>query len=257
MIKPQMSDIPGVGVMTDTLDFVKNLWGSMNVPGMTIPGMAVPTLSVDELDKKIADLKTVETWLTINMNMLHGTIQALEVQRGTIAAIKAMSANLAQVVKPDSGKGEKSLLDSLTYASSFLFPTASQTPAVETASTPPVAAPRVAAPAPVVEDSAPEDEKPAGFPDFSAQLANPTVWWNILQDQFKQAVNTAIASDTLAKMGAAGTAMATDAVTKIGAAAAKTMQEPASEADKTEEKSTHKKPTKQGEAKAKSKETKD
>ena len=50
MANTQMPHIPGAGVMTDTLDFVKNLWGSMSVPGLT-----APTLSVDELDKKIND----------------------------------------------------------------------------------------------------------------------------------------------------------------------------------------------------------
>jgi hypothetical protein len=66
--------------MNDTLDFVKSLWGSMSVPGLT-----APTLSVEELDKKINDLKAVESWLNLNMSMLRGSIQALEVQRGTIA----------------------------------------------------------------------------------------------------------------------------------------------------------------------------
>ena len=42
--------IPGVGAMTDTLEFVKNLWG-----GMKIPGMAMPSLSVDDVNKQIAD----------------------------------------------------------------------------------------------------------------------------------------------------------------------------------------------------------
>jgi hypothetical protein len=30
MLKPPAANMPG---MTDTLDFVKNLWGSMNLPG--------------------------------------------------------------------------------------------------------------------------------------------------------------------------------------------------------------------------------
>lgn len=83
-MNPQMPHIPGAGAMTDTLDFVKNLWGSMSVPGMSMPGLGAPILSVEELDKKIADLKAVEAWLNVNVAMLRGTVQALEVQRGTI-----------------------------------------------------------------------------------------------------------------------------------------------------------------------------
>ena len=37
MPMPQMPNIPGAAVMTDTLDFVKNLWGSMGVvPGLSL-----------------------------------------------------------------------------------------------------------------------------------------------------------------------------------------------------------------------------
>ena len=35
MLKPPMPNAAG---MTDTLEFVKNLWGSMNIPGVTVPG---------------------------------------------------------------------------------------------------------------------------------------------------------------------------------------------------------------------------
>jgi len=60
MPTPNMPNIPGAASMTDSLEFVKNLWGSMGVPGMNVPGLAVPSLSPEDLDKKIADLKAVE-----------------------------------------------------------------------------------------------------------------------------------------------------------------------------------------------------
>ena len=41
MLKPPAPSIPG---MTDTLDFVKNLWGSMNLPGTNMSGMSTPPL---------------------------------------------------------------------------------------------------------------------------------------------------------------------------------------------------------------------
>lgn len=199
MATPNMPNIPGAAVMTDTLDFVKNLWGSMNVPGMTIPGITAPTLSVEELDKKINDLKAVETWLNLNMGMLRATIQALEVQRGTIATLKSMGASLAAAVKQPNTH-EKSLFESVPYASAFF-----QQPASAAAPAQPVAPPEPPAAA------APEAAAPAG----AAQMANPAVWWNLLQDQFKQAVSTTMASDAVA--GAA--ALASDAAAKFSAAA--------------------------------------
>lgn len=72
----------------DPLEFVRNMWGGM---GFTLPGMMTPTLDVDELDKRVADMKAVESWLKMNLNMLQMTIQGLEMQRATIAAVKAMS----------------------------------------------------------------------------------------------------------------------------------------------------------------------
>ena len=99
MTNPQMPHIPGAAVMTDTLDFVKSLWGSMGVPGISIPGIAAPTLSMDDLDKKISELKAVESWLNLNATMLRSSIQALEVQRGTIAALKSMGQSLAAAVQ--------------------------------------------------------------------------------------------------------------------------------------------------------------
>lgn len=71
-------------------------------------GMGLPPLaSSEELDRRIAELQTVEQWLKLNLGMLQSTIQALEVQRATLATLKAFgslaqasfasaSANLAQ-----------------------------------------------------------------------------------------------------------------------------------------------------------------
>ena len=172
MLKPQMPNMSGAGAMTDTLDFVKNLWGSMGVPGINFTGMAVPTLSVDELDKKIADLKAVESWLNVNLAMLHGTIQALEIQRGTLNTLKSMGATLAQAVK-QPGADEKSVLAAAPYVQAFFSQPAEAKPT----------------------ESAPEAAPAPAAADPAALMPNPAAWWNMLQDQFKQAVTTAMAKE--------------------------------------------------------------
>ena len=182
MANPQMPQMPGAAVVTDTLDFVKNLWGSMSVPGMGMPGITAPTMSVEELDKKISDLKAVEAWLNLNTSMLRGSIQALEVQRGTIATLKSMGASLAAAIT-QPGASEKSVFESVPCASAFFQQAAPAAPAPE-----PKPAP---APAPEPAAAAPND---AGS-QAAAQLANPSAWWNLLQDQFKQAVSTAMSPD--------------------------------------------------------------
>lgn len=203
MLKPQMPNIPGVGAVTDTLDFVKNLWGSMSVPGMSIPGMTTPILSVDDLDKKIADLKAVESWLNVNVSMLRGTIQALEVQRGTIATLKSMGATLANAVK-QPGADEKSVLAAAPFVSAF-FPQPVKDAAAK------------AAPTPEPEPEARAALEPATAPPAAAAMANPALWWNALQDQFKLAVSTAMSSDALA----GASAMAQEAAAKLGAASSR------------------------------------
>jgi hypothetical protein len=187
-----MPHIPGVGAVTDTLDFVKNLWSSMSVPGMSIPGIGAPALSIDDLDKRIADLKAVEAWLNVNLTMLHGTVQALEIQRGTIATLKSMGATLADAMK-QPGANEKSVLAAAPYASAFF----TQPAAVTSEPDAKPAAPAAAAPA------------------AKGAMPDPTLWWNVLQDQFTQAVSSAMASDPMAKAGA----MAQEAATRMSAAA--------------------------------------
>ena len=203
MPHPQMPNIPGAGVMNDTLDFVKNLWGSMGVPGLT-----APTLSVEELDKKINDLKAVESWLNLNMSMLRGSIQALEVQRDTIATLKSVGASLASAV--NTGVNDKSIFDANPYASAFFHHAREADKEQATAPKAPEPAAK-AAPEPEARPEAPKAAAAAGTGTIGSQ---PNAWWNLLQEQFKQAVSTAMASES----------MMTDAAVKFAAAAASAQQ---------------------------------
>ncbi len=73
--------------LPDPFEFMKSLWNPMGLP---MPGMVAPTLDLDAVEKKISDLKSVENWLNLNLNMLRMSIQGLEMQRNTLAAMKAM-----------------------------------------------------------------------------------------------------------------------------------------------------------------------
>ena len=77
-----MSDTP-----QDPLEFLKSMWGGMGFP---LPGMVTPTLDANELEKRIADLKAVEGWLKMNLGMLQISIQGMEMQRVTLAAMQAL-----------------------------------------------------------------------------------------------------------------------------------------------------------------------
>ncbi|MEY3571161.1 MAG: hypothetical protein RIQ85_1281 [Pseudomonadota bacterium] len=146
----------GAGTMNDTLEFVRNFWGSMKVPGMTMPSM-----SPDDLNKQIADLKAVESWLQMNMNMLRGTIQTLEVQSATLTALQSMSESFAKATSPSA------------------------------------ADPKAAKPASKTEPASNNEafDKMPSSSDFAAHMANPTAWWNTVQQNFSQAVNQAMAPE--------------------------------------------------------------
>ena len=63
----------------------RRLWGPLGVP---LPGMAMPTLDPQELDKRIADLRSIEAWLNMNLNMVKFSIQGLEVQKAALQAMQ-------------------------------------------------------------------------------------------------------------------------------------------------------------------------
>ena len=70
----------------DPFEMFRRLWAPLGIP---VPGMAMPTLDPAEVEKRIADLKSVETWLGMNLNMVKMAIQGLEVQKMALNAMKA------------------------------------------------------------------------------------------------------------------------------------------------------------------------
>ena len=69
----------------DPFELFRRLWGPLGVP---LPGMAMPTLDPNEIEKRIAELRSVEGWLTMNLNMVKFSIQGLEVQKAALLAMR-------------------------------------------------------------------------------------------------------------------------------------------------------------------------
>ena len=70
----------------DPLEFLKSLWGPMGLP---MAGLTAPSAGTSELERRIAELKSVENWLNLNLNVLRMTIQGLEMQKAGLAAIQS------------------------------------------------------------------------------------------------------------------------------------------------------------------------
>lgn len=174
---PNMPNLPGFDAMADTFEFVKNMWGGMQTP-TGIPGMAMPTLSLEEINKQIADLKAVESWLNVNMTMLRGTIQALEVQSATIATLNAMGAAFGAEMKPNVSPSSASSAtqNAAGSAQPDYAHTQKSTPAAD-----------------------------ANPMHANAAADATTAWWSALQTQFNQAVSSVMADESSAKQKGAST----------------------------------------------------
>ncbi|HMT17717.1 MAG TPA: hypothetical protein PKD71_10925, partial [Ottowia sp.] len=99
-----MSDSPAFdfGKFIPGFDFLQNLATSAKGPAGPVSALhnwVAPTVSVEELDKRIAELKAVLFWLEQNSTALKATIQALEVQKMTLATLQGMNLSMAEVAK--------------------------------------------------------------------------------------------------------------------------------------------------------------
>ena len=75
-------------------EMFQRLWGPLGVP---VPGMAMPTMDPKEIDKRVQELKSVEMWLSMNLNMLRAAIQGLEMQKAGLSAMQqAMNMGMPQ-----------------------------------------------------------------------------------------------------------------------------------------------------------------
>ena len=76
------------GLPKDLFEFMQKMWNPMAFP---IPGMLTPTVDVAEIEKKITELKTVETWLTMNVAFVQMTVKTLEMQKAALEALSGGS----------------------------------------------------------------------------------------------------------------------------------------------------------------------
>jgi hypothetical protein len=70
----------------DWLEFMRKMWNPLSFP---MPGMGMPTVDIKEVERKIGELKTVETWLTMNIGFIQMTIKTLEMQKAALESLAA------------------------------------------------------------------------------------------------------------------------------------------------------------------------
>lgn len=178
-----------VGNLLDTVDFVKNAWSAFGVPSSL-----APTTDIDELDRRISDLKAVEQWLAMNLNLLKTSVQALEIQRGTIATLKAYGSMIGA---PASLPGANALAQAMAGAASGAMAAASgasQVPGVGSmpATTAPDAAAHVVQTPAAAMASAASGEPVAEVPTSALPGFDAGAWWEMLHRQFNQIAAAAL-----------------------------------------------------------------
>ncbi len=58
----------------------------MNPMALPMQSLLFPNLSVEEVERKIAELKSVESWLTANLSLLQLSIKTMEYQRSLLSS---------------------------------------------------------------------------------------------------------------------------------------------------------------------------
>jgi hypothetical protein len=186
----------GFGKFIPGFDFLQDLakGASQSLPQMpNISKWVAPTLNLDELEKRIGELKAVHFWLDQNSKALGATIQALEVQKMTLATLKGMNFNMGELANALKLKPAESFFGDAGKAFR---------PADAVAS--PAEAPAKPRPARKTDKEAQAAVQPAGG------VVDPLQWWGALTQQFQQIAAGAM-NDTAAQTagdGARGTAAA-------------------------------------------------
>ncbi len=197
----------GFGQFVPGFEFLQNLVQPAPAASAAMPnlgGWVAPTLNVEDLEKRIEEPKAVHFWLDQNSKALGATIQAMEVQKMTLATLRDMNVNFGDLSKMGSAA-----VDSVSKTFAGM-----QTPAApETeAKTEPQAKPSEP------ERKGRQKSKPATAP--KQEQIDPMQWWGALQQQFQNIAVNAMQdlSKQEAPAGARGKAGAAKAPAKTAPA---------------------------------------
>lgn len=73
----------------DMLEFMQKMWNPMGFP---LPGMIAATVDPEEIDRKLAELRSVENWLKMNLAFVEMTVKTLEMQKSALETLSGKSA---------------------------------------------------------------------------------------------------------------------------------------------------------------------
>ena len=189
----------GFGKFVPGFDFLQNIakGASQALPQMpNLSNWIAPTLNVEELDKRIGELKAVQYWLDQNAKALAATVQALEVQKMTLATLKGMNFNMGDVANAFRLKAADTALGAVQKASETAAGAAQAVSGAATQAAQKSKAARKTAAGAAVQET-------HGKPAPGNGVVDPLQWWGALTQQFQHIATNAM------KDAAAQTAMST------------------------------------------------
>lgn len=240
----------GFGKFVPGFDFLQSLaqGASSGIPQLPkLSNWVAPTISVEELEKRIDELKAVQFWLEQNSRALTATVQALEVQKMTLATLKGMNVSMGDVAKAFQFKPGDSVMGGAHKAADTMSGAAEAMASASARMAGRNTAADSAAPEPAPESASEGAKGAANAKESDAAkpaMVDPMQWWGALTSQFQQIASTAMkdaaqqaAVDTTKNMAAemAKDALktATDMASQFAAKGMETMQRSASATHKT------------------------
>jgi hypothetical protein len=164
----------GFGKFVPGFDFLQNIakGASQNIPQLpNLSNWVAPTLNVEELDKRIDELKAVHFWLDQNSKALGATIQALEVQKMTLATLKGMNFNMGDVANALKLKAADTMFTGVQKVSEKAADTAKAVSSVAGKA---------------------RARKSSAKGKAAAGVVDPLQWWGSLTQQFQQIAANAV-----------------------------------------------------------------
>ncbi|MBL8372647.1 MAG: hypothetical protein JNK28_14755 [Burkholderiaceae bacterium] len=208
--------------------------GMPQIPQLpNLSNWVAPTINVEELDKRITELKAVQFWLDQNANALKATIQALEVQKMTLATLQGMNFNMGDVANAFKLKAADTVVSGVQKVTETAAGAAGTVSGVASGM------------ASMASDAVKASKRPAAGRDKSADsgksavagVIDPMQWWGALSQQFQQIAANAMkdaarhsAMDTTRSVAEGLTKSAVKAATGAAKAPAKVARKVAAKA---------------------------
>ncbi|MCE4060922.1 hypothetical protein LXM60_11975 [Pandoraea sputorum] len=249
-----MSD--STSAMPNGFDILKKMWEAFSPPAtFTSPltqlmQSAAPLLDPNEIENRIAEMRAVEQWLTLNLNVLRSTIQAFEVQRATYATLRAFgTGSFGATDAPGTTDTGASPFGQAAAANFWRSPFAAAESAQDVEPEPQASAPEAEPPAEPEAESGAESEaaadagaeneagasaSPFGQASSAYGALDPSMWFNAMRAQFDQIAAAAQAAGvSAAQMTEAAAAQMSDAAAKATKATKAAAPSAAKASDKT------------------------